>query len=192
MIGSTLPSDSAQDGLKVVPMVATLPYLSTDTVYNSLEDYLAHLFRSRRLRLLNLSKAASDSDIIFASNAPEKSAAVILEALNKLEAYAYDIISNIKPSLRRCVVRHDDLNSTNILTNEHGKVTAVIDWELHSIQPAILAVEYPRLLWYEGLYDPSFAVPNRWWQVSREESAHLCDVFREVSWLPYKFLVSWD
>lgn len=46
------------------------------------------------------------------------------------------------PSFLRCVLTHTDLHNHNILVTNDGRITAVLDWEVNRIQPAILGVDY--------------------------------------------------
>lgn len=46
----------------------------------------------------------------------------------------------------RTVIWHDDLSLSNILVDDEGKITAVLDWECVSAMPRWLATQMPRFL----------------------------------------------
>ncbi|KAI3607356.1 phosphotransferase enzyme family protein [Moniliophthora roreri] len=83
--------------------------------------------------------------------------------------------------LRRFTLHHDDLRPSNVLLDpDTGIVTRIIDWEYHSIQPAVLVAEYPSWLIYSGQLDPRFATDHTWWFDSPEECQHYRDLFEQV------------
>lgn len=43
-------------------------------------------------------------------------------------------------------VYHDDLNLTNILVDDQGNITAVVDWECVSALPIWMAARFPEFL----------------------------------------------
>lgn len=61
-----------------------------------------------------------------------------------------NLLSKIFPSPEslpeRTVIWHDDLSLSNILVDDEGKITAVIDWECVSAMPRWLATQMPRFL----------------------------------------------
>jgi hypothetical protein len=50
----------------------------------------------------------------------------------------YSLLQNIPTSLLRIVLVHGDPNHSNILIDESGAICGIVDWEFHSLQPAIL------------------------------------------------------
>ncbi|KAG6901273.1 hypothetical protein C0995_014325 [Termitomyces sp. Mi166 len=84
-------------------------------------------------------------------------------------------------SLLRCVLAHEDLNDMNILVDERGSITGVIDWEYQLIKPAILAAEYPPWLCSDACLDPRFAdhVFTLWLE-SPEESERLRNLYLQI------------
>ncbi|KAG6812199.1 hypothetical protein H0H92_003935 [Tricholoma furcatifolium] len=92
-------------------------------------------------------------------------------------------------SLLRGVFSHDDLNDQNILVDEYGRVSGIVDWEYHSITPAFLAASYPPWLSYDGRLDPRFAEPN-WtvWLDRKEQINSLREYYSEVRRLNYTLM----
>jgi RIO-like serine/threonine protein kinase len=58
------------------------------------------------------------------------------------------------PSLRRCVLVHDDMNERNILVDKDGHITGVGNSSLLSLR---LIIDYPPWLSYDGSSDPPFS-----------------------------------
>lgn len=60
------------------------------------------------------------------------------------------LLPKIFPTLEslpeRMVIWHDDLSLSNILVDDEGEITAVIDWECVSVMPRWLATQMPRFL----------------------------------------------
>uniref|UniRef100_P9WEI0 Clavilactone A biosynthesis cluster protein Y n=1 Tax=Ampulloclitocybe clavipes TaxID=56467 RepID=CLAY_AMPCV len=158
-IGTTIPSNPG-DGLDVRPKIGKQYSLSADRVFDTLEEYMRHLFSLKRK-----SKSIGDGDT---DKARAYSTLTTLEDLVNVH-----LKSLTSPSLRRCVLMHDDLHDANILVDIHGNITGVLDWEFHSIQPAVLAVGYPAWLSYDDTNDPRFASSSVWWVVGRQESIEL-------------------
>ena len=104
------------------------------------------------------------------------------EILSLVNAKALDLLQGITdPSLLRCVLTHADFHNRNILAMDDGHITAVIDWELNRIQPAILGVEYPLWLDDQGPDDPRFADDYTWWEDSPAETKRIRAQFEKVS-----------
>lgn len=61
-----------------------------------------------------------------------------------------DLLPKIFPSLQnppeRSVIMHDDLSLSNILINEQGEITALLDWECVSAMPLWMATAVPQFL----------------------------------------------
>ncbi|KAJ2964540.1 hypothetical protein NUW54_g14232 [Trametes sanguinea] len=72
----------------------------------------------------------------------------------------------------------------NVLMDGEGNVTGVIDWEYQAVLPAVLAVEYPRCIRYDGEWDPRFphkaGTMESWWLASAEDSVRLREVYAEA------------
>lgn len=150
----------------VMPKLGRQRKLSADRVFENLLQYFEFLFELKR-----------ESESIGSDVASKERGRRVLQAL---ESQIYSLIQTIPASLLHCVLVHDDPNFSNILLDDAGKVTGVVDWEWHSLQPAILAAEYPSWLDCSACYDPRFAVPTDYWLDSQEESKRLCELFEEV------------
>ncbi|KAF9471906.1 hypothetical protein BDN70DRAFT_520638 [Pholiota conissans] len=86
----------------------------------------------------------------------------------------------IDPIYLLCVLKHEKLDNYNILANDDGDITAVLEWELHCIVPTILAVDYPQWISSQGHLDPRFASAAEWWEESSAERARLCSLFEQL------------
>lgn len=169
-IGSTALSPTDSDILDVIPKLAIRREHSAKQVFDSLEAFFTYLFDYRRSSPMN----GEDKGNIVKSQA----------VLDGLAHHVWGLLKKTKAgSLRRCVLRHDDLNDRNILASDEGNITGIVDWEYHSVQPAILAVEYPPWLLYDGPFNPKFASVNTVWLDSADESARMCHLYEEVSLL---------
>lgn len=108
--------------------------------------------------------------------------------LDELHGHIRAIYADVKSenpdmsALLRCAFVHADLvNPQNVLVTPEGDISGIIDWEFHLIHPAILAVEYPAWLLYDGIFDPRSAkVDLTIWLDSPEESARLRVLYKEV------------
>ncbi|KAI9057372.1 kinase-like protein [Trametes sanguinea] len=90
------------------------------------------------------------------------------------------------PSRRRCVLKHDDLNPQNILMDDEGYITGVVDWDLQVVLPAALAVSYPSFIRYDGVHHPEYArepYPGMeiWWFVSPDDSRRLRELYTQIA-----------
>ncbi|KAF8809285.1 hypothetical protein BYT27DRAFT_7187970 [Phlegmacium glaucopus] len=103
------------------------------------------------------------------------------DSLSFVEAKTLSLLGGITdPLLLRCVLTHADLHNHNILATNDGSITAVLDWEINRIQPAILGAEYPLWLANKGPDDPRFASDNTWWEDSPAERQRICTQFEEM------------
>jgi hypothetical protein len=72
-------------------------------------------------------------------------------------------------------------NDMNILVDKGSHVTGVIDWEYQTLQPAVVAADYPQWLSYDARCDPHFADPKQKFRLeSPMESKCLRDVYLQV------------
>lgn len=149
-----------------MPKLGRQRKFSADRVFENLQQYFEFLFELKR----NSESIGSDTET------KERGRGV----LQILENQIFSLVQAIPASLLYCVLVHDDPNPSNILLDDVGNVTAVVDWEYHSLQPAILAAEYPSWLDYSACCDPRFAMSTDYWLDSQEESKRLCEVFEEV------------
>ncbi|OBZ79158.1 hypothetical protein A0H81_01178 [Grifola frondosa] len=159
----TITASGPDQSLELIPSVPD----HADRVFDTLAEYIDHLFaRKRQFRIANDGTSRSRA----------------METLDKLEAHTRVIVEHLTtPSFLRCALVHDDFHAGNILIDDsRGCITAVVDWEFHMTQPAILAVAYPSWLLYTGPEDPRFATPTFWWNESPKESTRLCQLYEEI------------
>lgn len=61
-----------------------------------------------------------------------------------------ELLPKVFPSIQReperTFLRHNDLNLSNILVDDQGNITAVLDWECVSCQPLWISTQFPKLL----------------------------------------------
>ena len=105
-------------------------------------------------------------------------------ALNRLEKLVLDWISGYDTAILRCIPSHEDFGAHNVLVDASGLITAVLDWEFHMVQPAVLGVSYPSWIRYDGCYDPRFIDPHNAafevWFTTRADAAKLREIYDEV------------
>ncbi|KAI0349004.1 hypothetical protein OH77DRAFT_1525993 [Trametes cingulata] len=157
-----------EDGvLDVIPWQAIRPESSAPQVYDTLEDYIHGLIELKTL-----------SDDIGEDEAARLRGETVL---SRLAANLASICGRLdRPSLRRCVLVHDDLNQTNILADERGHITGVIDWEHQSVRPAVLAAKYPGCIRYDGVSDPQYVSGDVWWTVGPDDAGRLREVYSQI------------
>ncbi|EGN98615.1 hypothetical protein SERLA73DRAFT_73235 [Serpula lacrymans var. lacrymans S7.3] len=173
-IGSISPG-STPNALEVIPKLGKRSDLGAPRVFETLEQYLKYLFSVKR-RAFTLTKhdaigEKDDTGSVFSAQSTISELGIHIRKL---------LLSYDSPCLRRFVLMHDHLDETNILTDDHGRITSILGWGSHSIQPAILAAEYPSWLSYSGVNDPQFAPTSKWWIEGAEESARLRRLFEEI------------
>ena len=165
-IGTLCP---AGDAPEVIPRIAVRERYCADKVYATLEEFVGALAEQKRQTTPLFSTTHAIIDRLVAT-LPEVCASLAVNAS------------------RRLVLVHDDLNETNILVDAHGEVTGIIDWEFHSLLPAVLAAQYPRWIRYDGAYNPqipSDGKTEKYWLASPEDSARLRGAFAEVSFTEF-------
>ncbi|KAI0370829.1 hypothetical protein BV20DRAFT_994726 [Pilatotrama ljubarskyi] len=153
--------------LDIVPWQAIGSERSAARVYDTLEQFVDGLIESRR----------QSGDIGTDEAARLRGEEVLARLAEKLSPICKRLS---RPSLRRCVLVHDDLNQTNILSNESGEITGVIDWEYQSVRPAVLAAKYPGCIRYDGINDPQYASGDEWWTVSPGDARKLRELYAQI------------
>jgi hypothetical protein len=167
--------DTSGGVMTVGPLIAANPSRSgSKVIYNNIFEYFKFLVTVKRQDICSMK--AEDQP-----RAEEILSFVNDKALDLLQSISISITDDDPPVLLRCVLTHADLHNANILAADDGRITAVLDWELNFIQPAILAVDYPRWLSYHGPDDPRFADNNTWWEDSPDESKRFRAQFEKVS-----------
>ncbi|KAH7909497.1 hypothetical protein BJ138DRAFT_1089361 [Hygrophoropsis aurantiaca] len=163
-IGTAAPGEP-DSVLTVTPHLGSSNRCRAPKVFISLEDYLDHVFTlKRRASILD-----TNDDDKFRAQA----------AISQLISHFKRLSSRLtEPSLRRCVLSQTDLRESDVFTDVEGQITGVLSWQLHSIQPAILAVDYPPWLRYDGVNDPRYS-PHKVRLEEPEESARLRRIYEE-------------
>ncbi|KAF6828545.1 hypothetical protein CMUS01_08542 [Colletotrichum musicola] len=69
-----------------------------------------------------------------------------LSIIARLRRQLPDFFPSGGPEPEPSVLFHDDMNSHNVLVDETGNLTAVVDWECVSTLPLCLACEYPSFI----------------------------------------------
>ena len=160
-IGTLCP---AGDTLYVIPRIAVRERYCADRVYATLEEFVGALAEQKR-------------QTVFLSPTTHT-------VIDRLVATLPEVCARLADNAsRRLVLVHDDLNETNILVDAHGEVTGIIDWEFHSLLPAVLAAQYPRWIRYDSIYDPrttSDGKMEKYLLASPEDAARLRGAFAQV------------
>lgn len=163
-IGTTI---IRKDAVDVVPLVFLALDFRPGRVFDTLEDFIHSLVRAKR------ESERIGSDVASRARANK--------VLDRLDAKLPSILERLSSSIyRRCILSHDDMNETNVLVDGDGCVS-VVDWELHSVRPVVLAAQYPLWLRYDSIYDPRFGLGEKWWVASPEDAASLRGIYAEVS-----------
>ena len=146
-VGIGSASFGTADIMTVGPVIASICQ-SISEVFDNIFEYFHSLVTNKQQAICSMS----------AEDKPRAE-----ETLTALEAKAYSILQGISdPSCLRCVLTHADLHNHNILVASNDRITAVLDWELNRIQPAIFGIDYPHWFSDEGPDDPRFADDNTW------------------------------
>ncbi|KAF8514934.1 kinase-like domain-containing protein [Hysterangium stoloniferum] len=166
-IGSVLVEvKNGTHAITVGPRIGVNPSQSCPTVIEDVFEYVRFFVALKR-------KAVRDMEPDAQQRAEE--------TLSYVERSIMTILKSFNdPSLFRCVLTHGDLHSFNILVNKSGNITAVLDWEINSIQPAIFSASYPIWLSDDGVRDPGFAASTYWWDESPEERKRICAQFETI------------
>lgn len=166
-IGTLLHDSSGVSS--IIPRIY-VGYYSPESVHETVEDYLGCFIDSAT----NYKRPLEKDKHIFARSC------TMLQRLKKHLVSIWQALPT-GPRLRRLALKHDDLRLSNILLDpSSGAVTGVIDWEYHSVQPSVLAVEYPWWLDFAGQDDPRFASSSTWWHCTQEEGHHYRQLFEQV------------
>ncbi|KAM0450946.1 hypothetical protein ACHAO4_006338 [Trichoderma viride] len=112
--------------------IARGPFRSS---HDWLAAYLEFLVQDQREALGQAEDEEDEEDINFALALTRR----LINLLSK-------IFPTSERLLERTVICHDDLSLSNILVDDEGKVTAIIDWECVSAMPRWLATQIPRFL----------------------------------------------
>ncbi|KJA21256.1 hypothetical protein HYPSUDRAFT_42404 [Hypholoma sublateritium FD-334 SS-4] len=124
-IGTLIPATPSKS-LDVIPMIGV--NFHANEVFEDIRQYLAFLFAMKK-----------SSPLIGADDGGHLS-----ELRHHTEGLLAELLSNVTSStLLRCVLVHRDLNDTNILVDQNGHITGVIDWEYQVLHPVVLAADYP-------------------------------------------------
>ncbi|KAJ3851327.1 hypothetical protein EV368DRAFT_43371 [Lentinula lateritia] len=161
---SNSPRNSRSTKVEIGPAVA---YRKTETpsqCFSSAQEYIRWLIACKQ----NRASSVANVGII----------------LRRAEAIFVEEDKHQDADQLRCIPCHGDAVSHNILIDDSGEITGVIDWEFHMILPAYLAVDYPSWITYDGLQDPKF-FPNTgqfspFWPTSRQEAASLRQLYDNI------------
>ncbi len=167
-IGTTVIRDDAVD---VVPLEFRALGFNPGCVFDTLEAFIHSLVLAKR-----------ESDRIGSDGASRTRAHEVLDRLVARLPSIFQRLSSESASVsvyRRCILSHDDLNESNVLVDDGGRIS-VVDWEFHSVRPVVLAAEYPCYLRHDGVYDPRFGLGEKWWVASPDDAAKLRAVYAEV------------
>ncbi|KAI0633932.1 hypothetical protein C8Q77DRAFT_1156797 [Trametes polyzona] len=148
-IGTLKLPDEAGGPREVIPWQTRNGSDSAPMVYNTLEEFITFLIHRKLERATYLSEAGGDD---HATRARSR------DVLSRLVPRLQPILHRLnRPSYRRCVLNHDELNQTNVLVDgDTGEITGVVDWEHQSVRPAVLSASYPLCIRYDGPGDPRF------------------------------------
>ncbi|RFU73333.1 kinase [Trichoderma arundinaceum] len=112
--------------------IARGPYRSS---HDWLAAYLDFVIQDQMAALEKAEHEEDEEDINFA-----------LSLARRLVSLLPKIFPSLQNPPERTVVWHEDLSLSNILVDEHGRITAVIDWECISAMPRWVATKAPKFL----------------------------------------------
>lgn len=169
-IGTLTPD--AHGGYHMSPLISLLE--SHTTIYRTVEEYIDGLIDATFKKLIQINTSESTQDKPPISRAH-------LERLGRLLRTELSSLPKNLEYMWRPVLRHDDAREANVLLDpESGRVTGIIDWEFHSVQPAVLAVHYPPFLNFDGPDDPRFAPPGTYWMADFDELRQSRKLYEQV------------
>ncbi|KAF8884275.1 hypothetical protein CPB84DRAFT_1827482 [Gymnopilus junonius] len=104
--------------------------------------------------------------------------------LKRLEGLVSQHIAYYDAALLRNVPTHEDMYPQNVLVNDRGLITGIIDWEYHMVKPAVLAAAYPYWIRYDGLRNPQSmnrdSLPSAFRFSSPGDATELRKVYEEI------------
>lgn len=169
-IGTLTPD--AHGGYHMSPLISLLE--SHTTIYRTVEEYIDGLIDATFKKLIQINTSESTQDKPPISRAH-------LERLGRLLRTELSSLPKNLEYMWRPVLRHDDAREANVLLDpESGRVTGIIDWEFHSVQPAVLAVHYPPFLNFDGPDDPRFAPPGTYWMADFDELRQSRKLYEQI------------
>ncbi|KAI0349613.1 hypothetical protein OH77DRAFT_1465136 [Trametes cingulata] len=154
--------------------IEVVPWSPSEPTFDTLEAYIASLVDNKWRALASDTTHSDDTR------------ADSTRFLDRLAAELFTICARLSsPAHRRCVLRHDDLGATNVLMGADGTITGVIDWDFQSVVPAVLAVEYPQWIRYDGVFDPTYMPAPAggmevWWVVGPEDAVKLREEYAQI------------
>lgn len=107
--------------------------------FRSSHDWLSACLDMIRQEQTEILKKEDDED-------DREEAQDILELAEELTALLPKIFPSIQHPAERTVIWHQDLNLFNVLVDDDGKVTGIIDWECVSCKPLWVVTEMPEFL----------------------------------------------
>lgn len=111
--------------------------------FRSSHDWLRSALNLIVIDSKNLIEKAEDED-------DRKDAEDQLRSVEKLLGLLPKVIPAEQDSPEVTAIYHDDLNLDNILVDDDGKITAVVDWECVSALPIWMAAKFPKFLRFGG------------------------------------------
>jgi Ser/Thr protein kinase RdoA (MazF antagonist) len=171
VIGSVSSSNSdhsSDPSIQIRPIFGRQSHLSADKVFTSTEDYTRFLADLKRRSWVI---GSEESDIKKAQ-----------QVIDKFEAYTLDLWKKFKdPAMRRCTIKHEDLNPHNVHMTPDGEIAGIVDWEFQAVLPAVLCVGVPS--WLTDA-DPDFDpdIGETFSLVSPEELPRLRKHYENVSY----------
>jgi hypothetical protein len=163
-IGTFVPGISSESS-DVIPRIGVQRFCA-NRVFEHIQQYLDFLFEMKK-----------NSPVIGGDDGGH---------IDELKQHVDEVLAKLlskatNSGFLRCVLVHNDLNEMNILVDEGGRITGVIDWEYQILQPAVLSTDYPPWLSYDGCCDPRFADPKQtFWLDSPTESKRLRDLYLQI------------
>lgn len=112
-----------------------IPHGPFRSSYDWLFSYLQAVVKEHETALAKAEDEDEKEDAILAISVGQR----LMQLLPK-------IFPPLQAPPERSVIRHDDLSLTNILVDDQGTITALIDWESVSAMPLWTATQLPRFL----------------------------------------------
>lgn len=141
--GRAFPALSNNENLSVGPIVSTnviadgrYPYAKLIGPYKSTRVYMQERLDFERAMIVKLYQENRRSQRFFES---------AIATIDELQSNLLMLVEPEEDNIASTVLWHHDLHSSNLLVDEDGSITGIVDWEMTAFVPLWKAQGFPRL-----------------------------------------------